>query len=275
MRRFCLIASLAVAATLFTVGLTLADVTAVGYYRLGDVDPGAVAGNPGNPTTTDSSSAGMNLTYWTGTQNYSSSVAASAAARTGSGLSMDFAGNGFYLTQASCLTGATDNFGIEGWFNVDYLAQMGLCCNGDGLSGYGFGLYVIDANADGIYTAQGYYCGRNLFDTGFAPTAGQWFYMAMVRDNGVTKMYVNNTDEMVVSTTAEPGSAAYTPQFSLGIVSYDPFVGMADEVRVFTFEPGAFSASRDLLIAVPEPSTLALAAFGLVGLVACVWRKRK
>jgi hypothetical protein len=275
MKRFFVTASLAVAATLLAAGLARADVTAAAYYRLGEADPSALAGNPGNATTVDSSGNGMGLTNWTGTQTYSSSVAASAAASVSSNLSMNFAGNGFYLTQANCLTAATDNFGIEGWFNVNHLAQMGLCCNGDGLSQFGFGLYVIDANADGVYTAQGYYCGRNLFDTGFAPTAGQWFYMAMVRDNGVTKMYVNGTDEIVVSTTAQPGSAANTPQFSLGIVSYDATVGLADEVRVFTFAPGAFNASRDLLIAAPEPSTFALLAAGLFGLMAYAWHKRR
>jgi hypothetical protein len=270
MKRLCLTAALALAVTLLAGGLAQATVTAVGYYRLGEADPGAAAGNQGNGTTADSSGSGMGLTYWTGTQNYSSSVAASAAAAVGSNLSMDFAGDGFYLTQANCLTGATDNFGIEGWFNPDYIAQMGLCCNGDGLGTAGWGLYVLGG------TVQGYYCQAALFDSGFAPTAGEWFYAALVRDNGITKMYINNANEITVANnTIAPYSAANAPQFSLGVVSYDAFVGKADEVRVFTFEPGAFNAGRDLLISAPEPSSLALLAAGLIGLAGYAWRKRK
>lgn len=270
MKRFCVTALLAVAVMLVAANLAQATVTAAGYYRLGEADAGAVAGNPGNATTEDSGANNMDLTNWTGTQTYSSNVAASAAAAVGSSLSMDFAGNGFYLTQADCLTDATDNFGIEGWFNIDSLTQMGLACNGDGLGTAGFGLYVLGG------TVQGYYCQLAVFDSGFAPTPGEWFYAALVRDGGITKMYVNNTNEITVAgNTATPYSAAAAPQFSLGVVSYDEFAGLADEIRVFTFEPGAFNAGSDLLIAVPEPSTFALLAAGLFGLVAYAWRKQK
>jgi hypothetical protein len=270
MKRFCLAALLAVAAMLIAGNLAQASVTAAAYYRLGEADAGAVAGNPGNATTEDSGANNMDLTNWAGTQTYSSNVAASAAAAVGSSLSMNFAGNGFYLTQANCLTGATDNFGIEGWFNINSLTQMGLACNGDGLGPAGFGLYVLGGKV------QGYYCQLALFDSGFAPTPGEWFYAALVRDGGITRMYVNNSNEITVANnTATPYSAANAPQFSLGIVSYDAFAGLADEVRVFTFEPGAFNASTDLLIAVPEPSTVTLLATGLFGLMAYAWRKRK
>jgi hypothetical protein len=269
MKRFCVSALLALAATLFAAALAQANVVVGGYYHLGESDAGAVAGNPGNGTSVDSSGLGKDLTYWTGTQTYSSSTAATAAAATGSNLSMDFAGDGFYLHTGSNLTDNVDNFGIEGWFKVNDLSQQGLCNNGDAFGG-GFGLYVLGGHVQGLYNQVA------LFDTGFTPVLGEWFYVAMVRDAGVTKMYVNNTTAIDFGSTYAPYVA--TPQFSLGVAGYDYLKGSADEVRVIAFgsEFGYnFNASSDLLIAVPEPSSVMLFATGMFGLMAYAWRKRK
>ena len=112
-----------------------------------------------------------------------------------------------------------------------------------------------------------------LFDTGFTPTVGQWFYVAMVRDAGDTKMYVNNTTAIDFGSTYTPRPV--DPQFSLGVAGNDYLKGSADEVRVFAFGSQFgynFNASTDLLIAAPEPSTLALLTMSLFGLMAYAWR---
>jgi hypothetical protein len=44
---------------------------------------------------------------------------------------------------------------------------------------------------------------------------------------------------------------------------------------VFTFEPGSFNASTDLLISVPEPSTFALLAMSILGIAAFARQKQK
>ena len=273
MKRFFVTALLAAAATLWAGGLAHANIVVGGYYHLGESDPGAVAGQPGNATSLDSSGNGNDLTYWQGTQTYSSSVAASAAAATGSNLSMNFAGDGFYLHTGNALTVNTDNFGIEGWFKVNDLSQQGLADNGDAFDG-GFGLYVIDTGS-GPHV-QGLYNQVALFDTGFTPTVGQWFYVAMVRDAGDTEMYVNSTTPIDFGNAPAPNYP--DPQFSLGVAGYDFLHGSADEVRVFAFGSQFgynFDANTDLLISVPEPSTLVLLTMGLFGLAAYAWRKRR
>jgi hypothetical protein len=269
MKRFYGLALTATAAMLFACNLARAEIVVQAYYHLGESDSGAVADAAGNGQTVDSTGNGYDMTYWQGTMAYSSSVAASAAEKSGSNLSMNFASDAtsFYLYQGDGDFRVTDNFGIEGWFKVDDLSQQGLVFAGDSF-GNGYGLYVLGGHVQGLYGAM------ELFDTGIAPTAGEWFYAALVRDGGVTNMYVNDSSEITFASTNapfEPGA-----QISLGIAGYDPMHGNADEVRVFTFAPGSFDASTDLLISqVPEPSTLALLAMGLCGLAAYAWRKRK
>ena len=271
MKRYLLTALLAAAATLAAGSLARGNIVVGGYYHLGESDPGAADGLLGDASSLDSSGNGNNLTYWQGHQTYLSSVAASAASATGSHLSMSFAGDGFYLHTGSALTVNTDNFGIEGWFKVNDLSQQGLADNGDAFDG-GFGLYILGGHIQGLYNQVA------LFDTGITPTVGQWFYVAMVRDAGDTKMYVNSTTPIDFGSTYAPRSP--DPQFSLGVAGYDFLHGSADEVRVFAFGSQFgynFNANTDLLIgqSVPEPSTLTLLTVTLFGLAACAWRKRK
>jgi hypothetical protein len=272
MKRFCATALLAIAAMLAVGDWTRAAVTAVGYYRLGEADAGAVAGNPIGATTADSSGLGntMNLV---GGMTYSSDVAASAAAATGSNFSMSNPAVGYGYV-APPLTTAVDNFGMEGWFKLsnptaattDVLAWNGNAGGGDAANGWGLICYQG--------TIQGYYANVAVFSSGFAPTADEWFYVAMVRDNGVTSMYIDSAAPVANTTTATPITpASISALCTAG--GADGMNGLADEVRVFTFEPGAFNASADLLIAVPEPSTFALLAMSAFGLIAYAWRRQR
>jgi hypothetical protein len=280
MKHFFTLMLLAAAAFLLIGPVAQANIVVGGYFHLGEADPGAVAGNPGNDPTMDSSGLGLNLTKVGGNETYSSIVAASAATATGSSLAMTFDGTGYY-NQTSPLTVNTDNFGIEGWFKVNDLSQQSLALNGSSWIN-GYGLYLINGRIYGLYG------GLQAFDTGIAPTPGEWFYAALVRDAGDTKMYVNN------ATAIDFGTATAVPNiptdFKIGVAggidawgnwAYQDYLkGAADEVRVFAFGSQfgyAFNAGTDLLISqqVPEPSTLVLLAAGLAGISAVIWRKRK
>jgi hypothetical protein len=247
-----------------------AGVLVGGYYHLGESDPGAADGLPGNDPTADSSGLGMDLNA-AGPLAYSSDVGASAATATGSNLSMNF-GNSIYYKADANLTANTENFGLEGWFKVNDLSQQGLVYNGDSWDN-GFGLYIIGGHLQGLYGAEA------AFDSGFVPTPGQWFYAALVNDAGATSMYVNDTTPIPFGNIDPFAPAA---QFVLGAAGHvwdtsDRLYGSADEVRLFAFgtEGRVFNANADLLIAVPEPSTLLLLTMSLLGLTTYARRRRK
>jgi hypothetical protein len=267
MKRFYVIALFAIAAAIVGDSLVQAEVIVAGYYRLGEADAGAVAGNPVNATTTDSSGLGNNVNI-VGSLTYSSDVAASAAASTGSTMSVSNPAVGYgYI--APPWTTATDNFGMEGWFKLsDVTSEQALAWNGNAASGNGWGLILNGG------TVKAYYAGVAIWDSGFAPTLDEWFYVAMVRDNGVGSVYINSVTPAAETSTATPIAAAgISALCTAGGV--EGMNGSLDEVRVFTFEAGAFNASTDLLYRVPEPSTLAMLAMSLIGLTAYAWRKPK
>jgi hypothetical protein len=269
MRCFCVIALLAIAATLYLGGWAQANIIAVGYYHLGEADPGAVVGGAMS-TLKDSSMNARDLTG--GTATYSSDVAASAAAATGSTMSLAYAGtNGAGTMNSPPLTYATDNFGIEGWFKrgADATDWEVMAFNGDP-GKRGWGLYCREGQVYGLYGAL------DWAPSGFYPAAGEWFYAALVRDNGVAKVYINNSAP-VASLTIAPYAPADTNSIAIGGMNAEAWHGSCDEVRVFTFEAGAFNASTDLLFnqVVPEPSTLVLLAVSALGLIVYARRKQK
>jgi hypothetical protein len=268
--KFAAIALLAAAVALMGNAFAAAGVFVGGYYHLGESDPGAAGGLPGNNPTMDSSGLGMDLNA-AGPLAYSSDVAASAATAAGSNLSMNF-GNSIYYKADGALTVNTENFGLEGWFRVnDPSVQQALVYNGDSWDN-GFGLYMLGGHVQGLYGALA------AFDTGFAPTPGEWFYAAMVNDAGATSMYVNNATPIPFG-NVDPYSPS--PQFVLGAAGHvwdtsDRLYGSADEVRLFAFGgETVFNASTDLLVAVPEPSTFALLVLGSFGLAVIARRKWK
>ncbi len=238
-----------------------APVTVLDYYPLGESDAGAVASGPGAAQTVDSSgnAAGANNLTKNGSPTYTSDVAASSASATGSTLSMNFPGGGYNAyTTGSFVTSATDNFGVEGWFKptetLSPTSYYSLAYNGSsgnatgGYIGSGFGLYI----SGGTY--QGLFGNIAFLDSGVTATPGVWTYFALVRDNGVNTLYINNTTAIDPGNNIAPAAATGTPFTGIGggKDSEDAFPGEADNVRFFTLDPATFNASSDLLIAAPS-----------------------
>src|SRR6185437_5045034 len=118
-------------------------------------------------------------------------------------------------------------------------------------SGWGF---II--GADNNY--QILYGGSTVLE-GSPASPGIWTHLAFVRTNSVTVFFVNGVP--VSSTNLGPKTP--TAGFCVGAPPQSPtnqfFTGLIDEVRVFTFTAGQFSAS-DLLVSGGKPRVTATTA---------------
>lgn len=233
-----------------------AAVTTQSLYRLGEADPGAAAGLPGNTSTLPS--VGSVPLARTGTPTYNGLTPFGIA----SALSMRFNGTTDRYGGAVIST-VTDNFGIEAWVrsNGRTVGNAAIAYNGNS-SNSGYGLYRIGENWAGLFG------GVQIFGSA-APVGTQWTHLALVRAGGVSTLYVNGVARG--TTTAAPNPPA--GGFGIGgnaVLPIDEFFdGQIDEVRHFTFAPGAFqiedlNLSRPNLTAVPVNSTFALVLLGVL-----------
>ena len=159
-----------------------------------------------------------------------------------------------------------DNWGVE--FMVRSTATIGsgfraVFGMAEGVSG---GL-VIEANNVGgtVYwdvNRQGianYIIPRNALTT----VTADWTNLALVKNAGTIEFYVNGT-----LAGSNSGAVNTSGLFAFGLqqnVGTNGFQGDFDEARFFTFNPGAFNASSDLLV--PEPSTALLGGLGMLALL--------
>lgn len=218
-------------------------VTVVSYWRMGESDPGAASGV--TATNAIDSAGAKNLTFH-GNASYANDISATAATRISSSLSVNFT-NSAYATNAIVST-VTDNFGIECWVKPTALGGAGQVIAYNGVTGGpgsgGWGLIIA---ADNTY--EGLFGGVTAFGTNVA-TANVWTHLALVRDSGLSTLYVNGGPSVTdPSTPAVPQG-----RFALAAPPQSPtsqfFTGLLDEVRVFTFAPGQFKTS-DLLLNQP------------------------
>lgn len=259
----------------FFVGLGLAvlalpataTVTVLNQWRLGEADTGASAGSAGAAATVDSV-GGFNLNK-VGAPTYSSDV----PPRIGSMLSMAFNGTTDQYQNASGVASTlTDNFGVEAWvkWNAGSPGSASIVYNGNS-SNSGWGIYQYG-------TMYGLLYGGNLGQS-VTPVSNQWTELALVRDNGTTTFYVNG----VASYSTATGPNAPAGGVAIGGNSLtsgtELFNGQIDEVRIFSFAPGQFSAG-DLNLPPPMPTpaldarALALLVLGLLGLGSLGLRRR-
>jgi hypothetical protein len=245
-----------------------ATVTYAAYYQLGASDPGALAGNPGNATTIDSSGNGFNLTEHvnhSGTApSYSSNIPL-----VGTSPSMSFAGSSDY--DGNVVTSVTNNFGIEAWVYILSVPSGSQAIAYNGTTGSsGFGLYTHN----GFYAA---FVGNVGFDNSSTPiVAGTWTNVAFVISGGHDTLYINGVGQSVANLI--PFAAAGSMVIAANQAHGENFTGNIEDVAVFTFAPGAFSPS-DLLYSqqtsTPEPASSGFLALGIGVLIGirCIYRK--
>ncbi len=222
-----------------------ASVVTVSYYRLGEQDPGAVAGQPAKDITVDSGTGTANLHVLGIPPTYSANTGVN-----GSTLCAAVAGGG-YTNGAPVLT-LSDNWGIE--------ARVLASSSTNSLSSDGYAQIAYNGNSGpngmGLYAIPGGQfgglCGGVAVVGGAPYVPGTWMHLALVVAGGQTTFYTNG----VVAATGPAPNPPTTGYFGLGINpnkpgGWEPFQGSIDEVRVFAFAPGEFSTNDLLLTSVP------------------------
>lgn len=227
-----------------------AAVTNVAWYRLGENDPGAASGQGVNGTTIDF--AGANNLRRLGSARYTNDVLPDAA-QIGSGLAVLFTGTGFYSNTVVATT-ARNNFGIEAWVRILGTGDgtYHIAYNGSpGANGWGIGMHVTNNLLSGLQIS---YFGELGGGIRIGPTSTRvtalGAHLALVRDNGTNRFYLQGSVAGSASTTTPA-----TPAGGFAIGGLPFFPGVIDEVRVFTFAPGQFN-SNDLLVNQPVVTTL-------------------
>jgi hypothetical protein len=238
------------------------------YYRLGDADPGAVAGAMGNDPTKDSFGT-LDLARC-GSPFYSDDVP--ALGPVGNKLSMAFGGIGTGgPATADGYAGATlptvpQGIELEAWVKSPAIAPAGL--TGEGLIAYngeptadGFGFFV---NGDKYVAHIG-----PSFEEALGPIdRGNWHHLAYVFSLGTSSYYYDG--KLVATSTADPAPLATTAGFWIGGMPSAgaerfPLSGWVDEVRFQSFNPiaaGAFEPTAFLIT--PEPGALGAVALAVL-----------
>jgi hypothetical protein len=229
-----------------------AQLTVVAEYRMGENDAGVTIGGPA-AAQTQPGAAGPPLQGF-GTPLYG--VGGTPRGRL-STVSIRFDGTSARY-QGTVLAMPTDNFGVEAWVRSNSAAGNALLVYNGNSATSGFGLFRAGPNWAFLYG------GVTL--TGSTPVTSAWTHLAIVRDAGVNRFFVNGVQ--VSSNAAAPNPPAGA--FNIGgnnLLATEFFDGEIDEVRLFTFAPGGFApellntAARPPAVAVP---TLSLSATALM-----------
>jgi hypothetical protein len=235
-----------------------AAITVLAQYRLGEADPGAAPGLLGaNPTVASVGTSGLarigEPSYGLPRPPFQNST-----------LAMAFDGADDRYDLSAVLTTATDNFGIEAWVKSNgRTTQNALIAYNGNTASSGWGLFRAGAEYGFLY-------GGVVLD-GVVPVTTDWTHLALVREGGTNRFYVNG--QLIQSSPGGPNVPV--GRFQLGgnlLVPTEGFDGEIDEVRVFTFAPGAFTpADLNLPVFLPpepipatQPWSLLLMALGLL-----------
>jgi len=225
------VATLALA---LTAAPARASFTKIAEYRLGEDDAGATLGGAGNATTTDSVGS-YDLTK-AGTPTYADPLAGGLSPT--STLAVDFPGTTSRYTR-SVLPLGTDDFVIQGYVVQNSGTNLTMVYNGSGGSN-GMGIATSSGGHSGSsLTWCGLFGGRTYNDTYVPVVYGVPFHIAVVRDSGTNRIYVNGELRLTTTPTTSPNSA--TGSFYVGALD-----GRVDEIQVGTLGGQNFNPATDL-----------------------------
>ncbi len=225
-----------VAATLALNAVVLAEVTPVGYWRLGEADANAAADQPVVKAT---DAKDLHPGTPVNGPKYAAVAASSAMAATDSKLAVKFDGTAKSFLRVADLDIGEDNVGIEAFVRTKATEGFSFVVSA-GAGSHGISL---------VHNNKGYQVllgGINLLGWSGDVEPGEWVHVAVVRQNGKTEFYFNG--ERRGDTDAKPNAAGAS--FAIGASGDGKegfFTGEIDEVRVFSFEPGKFDP-KDLLV---------------------------
>ncbi len=241
----------ALVATLLLAVSAHATVTNLAWYRLGENYPGAGSGQIANSTTTDL--MGLNDLKRFGSARYTNNVSPAAVTHVGSSLAVSFNGTNQYYSN-SIVTTLRNNFGIEAWVILGTAAsgQYMIAHNGNAASN-GWGIYWDGDSSSARLSAL--FGGGFSFQANISRRAGLWTHVALVRDNGISTLYVNGAAAGSTNVTPLTPSGAFTIASTTPSPPAALFPGFIDEVRVFTFAAGKFNIN-DLLVNQSRVTTL-------------------
>lgn len=239
---------------------TRGALTTVSHWRLGEEDPAAAPAGAVR-TSMDRSSAARTLKP-VGKPVYSDAVDPRLRDHK---LSIRFDGQSALRREG--LADLADNFVIEAFARAEnsdafrVVVQYGSDAHG----------WSIVQNKQGFQVLLG---GVSLVGWSGDVPAGQWVHLAMVRDNGITRFYIDGRASG--KSDAKPNRADARATFSIGAdtAGRQGFIGEIDEVRLSTFAAGAFdprllmvndpdgkAASRDTPPDAPAPAGQASIVF--------------
>lgn len=246
----------AVLGALWTVQPATAAVVVVAHYQLGDADVGAADGVAVVDPSVDA--VGGHHLAPQGTVTYSNDTPDALGGQ--SRLSVYVSGDGSGLFADGIQSVGNDNWGIEGWVKVEH-ANPVMVPFMNGSSNVG-GLTVF-FDGTGWHGLAG---GVAVFGSDAPVQAGVWTHLAAVVNGGVLEFYVNGELKGTLARLPLNVSDEHAVPNHMAIgretaIDKHQFSGWVDEVRVFTFDAGAFNPQSDLML-VPEPASLALVGLG-------------
>ncbi|MDB6080059.1 MAG: hypothetical protein JWO82_3806 [Akkermansiaceae bacterium] len=200
-----------------------AEIQVLDWYRMGE---GVEEPAQNDPFTLKDETGRRPLTA-TPACGFSPVISPEAAARTGSTRALRMNGQGA-VASGSLLTGVNDNFGIEAWIATDTNSgDRRILYNGEpGKDGWG-----IEQSGNYLRLRVG---SSVSYGTWVGP--GGWNHVALVVDRGRISMYLNR---VLAGSLLNVVVLPATGNFRIGD-SEKGFPGRVDEVRAFTFAPGAF-----------------------------------
>jgi hypothetical protein len=132
----------------------------------------------------------------------------------------------------------TDNFSLLAWVNPAVFSSSNqfnkmIVSLGPGSNGYNMGMGNNSGSGSGNELGGLYNLVTWLHSGSFFSTINTWYHVALVRENGITKFYMN---AILAPNTSSASPTAPTAAFQIGGQDFDPthyWNGTIDEVKIY------------------------------------------